>query len=555
MSNFTTKQGALFYCYTIPSEQVSKINAFLEILEKSGVAKVIKEAAKLSDFGRPGFNPYLMFAAIIYGFAVGAPSLRELETSCRYDIRFMYIMNEIIPDHSTFSRFINTIIRPNKDELFSLVVKAYFEHCHLDMEDCHLDGTKFEARPNKYKVVWKPTTFHRRLCNNARNLINELGLSNGMPAEEIYPSKVLAEKVEQASALAKTIEEKDQKVFNKKLESLTHYLSKAVEYEEKERICGDNRSSYYKTDHDATAMCLKEDYYSGLGSNMHAAYQMQSMVCHGFIVSYYVSQDRTDLYTLIPSVERFHEMYGKYPKTLTADSGYGALKNYKYCQEKGIEAYIKYQAWTGESSGRNPAIYELNPDNTITCLGGKTGVVVDYVPNRHHKLKDAKFYRIECDSDCPFMPYCRRYMKEPKGEERIFEINQEYQTLRQEARDRLLSVKGIELRVNRSCQIEGVYGIEKFNMKYNRIRRIGLDRVTTEYMLTALGLNTRKILRFIDGKTDFKYWKAPDGLEPEKFKKPSAKRLANRVNKRRNRQPNEIAKRSYHYKFRAKHKN
>ena len=47
-------------------------------------------------------------------------------------------------------------------------------------------------------------------------------------------------------------------------------------------------------------MCLKEDYYSGLGSNMHAAYQMQSMVCHGFIVSYYVSQDRTDLYMLIP---------------------------------------------------------------------------------------------------------------------------------------------------------------------------------------------------------------------------------------------------------------
>ena len=75
--------------------------------------------------------------------------------------------------------------------------------------------------------------------------------------------------------------------------------------------------------------------------------------------------------------------------------------------------------------------------------------LLDYVPNRHHKLKDAKFYRIECDSDCPFMPYCRRYMKEPKGEERIFEINQEYQTLRQEARDRLLSVKGIELRVNR----------------------------------------------------------------------------------------------------------
>ena len=36
-------------------------------------------------------------------------------------------------------------------------------------------------------------------------------------------------------------------------------------------------------------MCLKEDYYSGLGSNLHAAYQMQTVVSHGFVVSYYVS--------------------------------------------------------------------------------------------------------------------------------------------------------------------------------------------------------------------------------------------------------------------------
>ena len=42
------------------------------------------------------------------------------------------------------------------------------------------------------------------------------------------------------------------------------YLIKLVEYEEKERICGENRNSYFKTDHDATAMVLKKDYYSKL---------------------------------------------------------------------------------------------------------------------------------------------------------------------------------------------------------------------------------------------------------------------------------------------------
>ena len=72
---------------------------------------------------------------------------------------------------------------------------------------------------------------------------------------------------------------------------LSQYLMKSLEYEEKETICGENRNSYYKTDHDATAMCLKDDYYSGLGSNMHAAYNTQILVSNGFIVSDYDSQD------------------------------------------------------------------------------------------------------------------------------------------------------------------------------------------------------------------------------------------------------------------------
>lgn len=40
---------------------------------------------------------------------------------------------------------------------------------------------------------------------------------------------------------------------------LYEYLLKLLDYEEKEKICGENRNSYYKTDKDATAMMLKED--------------------------------------------------------------------------------------------------------------------------------------------------------------------------------------------------------------------------------------------------------------------------------------------------------
>ncbi len=50
-------------------------------------------------------------------------------------------------------------------------------------------------------------------------------------------------------------------------------------------------------------------------------------------------------------------------------------------------------------------------------------------------------------------------------------------------------------------------------------------------MLVCLGYNIRKIFRFYSGKAKFEYWKAPNNLETETFKKTSAKRLSNRVNR------------------------
>lgn len=86
-------------------------------------------------------------------------------------------------------------------------------------------------------------------------------------------------KIKEAQALPMPSEKKERKTRERQLQNLTDYLLKLLEYEEKESICGPDRNSYYKTDHDATAMCLKEDYYSGLGSNLRAAYQMQVVVC------------------------------------------------------------------------------------------------------------------------------------------------------------------------------------------------------------------------------------------------------------------------------------
>ena len=548
MSNFTIKQPQLFYCYTLPLEQINKLNKFLAVLERSGVGEIIKKVVHENSNGRPGYDPYAMLATVIYGFAVGAPSLRELESSCAYDLRFKYLMNNAEPDHSSFCRFINEVVKPNADAIFSCLTKEYLCTCNIIADDCHIDGTKFEAKPNKYKTVWKPITYHNKLSEKIRILLSNLGLSEDVPVSGIIPSRIIADKLSAVAHLDRqNLSPEELKMRQRDIQNLTNCLGKSLEYEEKETICGPGRNSYYKTDHDATAMCLKADYYSGLGSSLHAAYQIQCIVSHGMIVTYYVSQDRTDMHAFIPTVERFYESYGRYPCAITADSGYGCYENYKYCKDKGIEAFIKYLAWAGEANGKRPALFHLNDIDTITCIAGKVGYRAE-IPERHHKVKDGRFYIVRCRNLCPFKIYCRRLLKEKKGRTRTFEIRPNYELLKNEARDKLLSPRGIEMRVNRSCQNEGTFGVVKQNMGYTRIRRVGIHQVKTEFMLTLLGLNTRKLFRFFDGKDPFTYWKAPEGLHSEQFKKPSAKRLTNKVLKKKVLQPNEIARNSYRRK-------
>ena len=74
------------------------------------------------------------------------------------------------------------------------------------------------------------------------------------------------------------------------------------------------------------------------------------------------------------------------------------------------------------------------------------------------------------------------------------------------------------MRINRSAQVEGTFGVIKQDMDYERVRRKGLENVSCECMLVCLGYNIRKLFTLITGKGKIDYWVAPKGLEAEKPK-------------------------------------
>lgn len=267
---------------------------------------------------------------------------------------------------------------------------------------------------------------------------------------------------------------------------------------------------------------------------MHAAYNVQLIVSKGLILGVYTSQDRSDYLTLIPVCNRFKDSFGEFPTNCIADSGYGSYSNYLFLDNNKIGNYVKYPSWEGEKTGKRPALFKIVNEN-IVCLKNNIGVPTE-LNDRHPKKSNSMFYKFTGCSNCLYKKYCKRLLKIKNESFRIAEINKDYLKEIAKVRANLLSPKGIEVRVNRSIQVEGDFGNIKENMNYDRFRRRGLKNVETEISLVALGVNIRKFFRFIDKGTVPDFWIAPKDLKADTFNKISISKPRNKSVNEKNRE-------------------
>lgn len=73
--------------------------------------------------------------------------------------------------------------------------------------------------------------------------------------------------------------------------------------------------------------------------------------------------------------------------------------------------------------------------------------------------------------------------------------------MHREVLDNLESIHGALLRMNRSIQAEGTFGILKYDRNYKRIVRRGIDSVKLEVFLVSIGHNLYKYFRKQQKKT------------------------------------------------------
>jgi transposase len=55
--------------------------------------------------GHPAYDPKMLLGMLLYGYAIGVRSSRQLERRCREDLAFRVLAGNQLPDHATIARF------------------------------------------------------------------------------------------------------------------------------------------------------------------------------------------------------------------------------------------------------------------------------------------------------------------------------------------------------------------------------------------------------------------------------------------------------------------
>ena len=504
---YTPRQGHLpvfLSEYLSITDPVITFDQFMEGIEINKYLKKLPEQRT----GRIRYNPVDMLKTVLFAFAdKGYCSLRELEDNCKVNIRYMYLMNWKTPSYRTFGYFINEVLSDSIEEIFLDINQTIFKKEKVDLAHIYIDGTKLEANANKYSWVWKKATekSRYRLFGKITALLDEMNEElcwSGLHIET--NTEYVPEHLTEILASYAKVNQLDENSFvqgrgkhktiqQRRYEQLQTYLNKLEEYREKLTICGEERNSYSKTDHSATFMRLKTDYMGN--DQLLPAYNIQIGVADEYIAVADVNHYRSDMDCFVPLMEKFHGLYGFYPEYPVADAGYGSYNNYLYCEQHGMKKYMKFTMYDKETKDKryreNPyraENFRIDSDGIMRCPNGKA-----FLFRYRKNVKGNKYGRqeeiYECE-DCTGCPYADECKKTDKN--RSVRINEELTGMHREVLDNLESIHGALLRMNRSIQAEGTFGILKYDRNYKRIVRRGINSVKLEVFLVSIGHNLYK---------------------------------------------------------------
>jgi transposase len=496
---------ALDFPIMIPkNEPVRLLNEILEGLDYTKL-----EAAYSEEGRNPAVPPTILFKILVYAYMKRAYSSRDIAALCKENINFIWLLQGYpAPSHNTIARFRSKRLAEGvMENLFGQFVEALFNLDEITFENLFIDGTKIEANANRYSFVWirAVSKFQARMYEKIESFVpiyekryGQLAMTDGLKIVDLLKMmhtslSKLADEKKVAFVYGKG---KRKSQLQRDIEQVFEWLEKEGRYLNHIKTAK-GRSSYSKTDIDASFMILKDDHMKN--GQLKPAYNVQIGVEAEYIVHVGLYPFSNDLNTLKPFLTSLEERFNEKYKNIIADAGYESEENYMFLKDNEYTSYIKpanheqmkTRTFKKQIGRRENMTYDESSDYYVCAQGRKlVPVGTKTEKSKTGYQREVTIYECETCKDCPVRAQCTK--AKPENNKRL-SVSKNFIALREESQENITTDEGVKLRMNRSIQVEGAFGVLKQDYGFRRFLTRGNSKVSVEFLLLCFAYNVKKL--------------------------------------------------------------
>jgi transposase len=333
----------------VPRDHLSRLIVALvrESLDLSAIAGSYR-----SGLGQPPFDPRLMTALLLHGYASGIYSSRRIARAACERADFMMIVAGDGPDFRTISEFRRRHLKALA-ALFVQVLRLAEKAGLVKLGHVALDGTKIKANASRHKAM-----SYERMKKREAELKAEVArwLDAAAAADREEDKRYGSQRGDEMPDWVADKEKRLDKIREAKA-ALEAEAKAAAEEEarrrdqaEKTRIAEGRKKSGKTpaaaktepegkaqrnfTDPQSRILKTKDGYIQGYNAQAAVDAEAQIIVAHG------LTHGMSDQGQLVPLVDGIEENLGRGPREASADAGYCSEANLAALAERKISAYL-----------------------------------------------------------------------------------------------------------------------------------------------------------------------------------------------------------------------
>jgi transposase len=305
-----------------------------------------------SVLGQPPFDPRLMTALLLHGYASGLYSSRRIAKAAVERADFMMIAAGDPPDFRTISEFRKRHLTALA-ALFVQVLKLAEKAGLVKLGHVALDGTKIKANASKHKAM-SYRHMKKREAEIKAEVDRWLAAAEAADAEEdrrhgqkrgdempawVADKRKRLEKIRQAKA-ALEAEAQAAAEAERRHREQTEEQRKAAGRKKNGRTPApprpepDGKAQRNFTDPQSRILKTKDGYIQGYNAQAAVDGKAQIILAHG------LTPGMSDQDQLVPLLEGIKDNLGRIPKQASADAGYCSEANLAALAARGVSAYL-----------------------------------------------------------------------------------------------------------------------------------------------------------------------------------------------------------------------